>query len=72
MLSWIDIVWRGCYYLVVGKGKGRDMNDNTVESTLFNDVVASNYGVIRNGVVVMEGNHTYSFFLHKVLLANIR
>ena len=23
-------------------------------------------------VVVMEGNHTYSFFLHKVLLANIR
>ena len=23
MLSWIDIVWRGCYYLVVGKGKGR-------------------------------------------------
>ena len=23
-------------------------------------------------VVVMEGNHTYSFFLHKVLLTNIR
>ena len=35
------------------------MNDNTVESTLFNAVAASNYGVIRNGVVVMEGNEIY-------------
>ena len=28
MLSWIDIVWRGCYYLGVGKvgqGKGKIM-----------------------------------------------
>ena len=42
-----------------GKGKGRDMGDNTVESALFNDVAASNYGAIRNGVVVMEGNEIY-------------
>ena len=29
MLSWIDIVWRGCYYLVVGKigqGRGKTMD----------------------------------------------
>ena len=35
------------------------MNDKMVESELFTDVAASNYGVIRNGVVVMEGNEIY-------------
>ena len=42
-----------------GKGTGCVMGDKTVESELFTDVAASNYGVIRNGVVVMEGNEIY-------------
>ena len=39
MLSWIDIVWRGCYYLVVGKiGQGRGKTMATSFKTI-DDVV---------------------------------
>lgn len=35
------------------------MNDNTVESTLFNEIAASNYGVIQNGILIMDGQDIY-------------
>ena len=45
------------------------MNDKMVESELFNEVAASNYGVIRNGVIVTEGNEIYRImFEHCSLL----
>ena len=35
------------------------MNDNTVESTLFVDIATSNYGVIQNGILIMDGQDIY-------------
>ena len=35
------------------------MNDNTVESTLFVDIATSNYGVIQNGIMIMNGQDIY-------------
>lgn len=43
------------------------MNDKMVESELFNEVAASNYGVIRNGVVVMEGNEIYRIQQYRIM-----
>ena len=36
-----------------------DMGDNTVESTLFIDIATSDYGVIQNGIVIMDGQDIY-------------
>ena len=35
------------------------MNDNTVESTLFTDIATSDYGVIQNGILIMNGQDIY-------------
>ncbi len=35
------------------------MGDKIVESTLFNDIATSNYGVIQNGILIMEGQDIY-------------
>ena len=35
------------------------MNDNTVESTLFIDIATSDYGVIQNGILIMDGQDIY-------------
>ena len=43
------------------------MGDMTVESTLFSEVAASNYGVIRNGVVVMDGNEIYRVQQYRIM-----
>ena len=43
------------------------MGDTTVESALFNEVAASNYGVIRNGVTVMEGNEIYRIQQYRIM-----
>jgi len=55
-LTWV-VVW--CYYLVVVKGEGRDMNDKTVESTLFIYIATSDYGVVHNGILIMDGQDIY-------------
>lgn len=49
------------------KGKGSDMGDKTVESALFNEVADSNYGVIRNGVVVMDDMEIYRIQQYRVM-----
>ena len=43
------------------------MGDKMVESALFNAVAASNYGVIRNGVVVMDGNEIYRIQQYRIM-----
>lgn len=35
------------------------MNDNTVESTLFIDIATTDYGVIQNGILIMDGQDIY-------------
>ena len=35
------------------------MADNTVESTLFVDIATSDYGVIQNGTLIMDGQDIY-------------
>ena len=35
------------------------MGDNTVESTLFDDIATSDYGVVQNGILIMEGQDIY-------------
>ena len=35
------------------------MGDNTVESTLFIDIATSDYGVIQNGILIMDGQDIY-------------
>lgn len=35
------------------------MNDNTVESTLFIDIATSDYGVVHNGILIMDGQDIY-------------
>ena len=35
------------------------MGDKMVESTLFTDIATSDYGVIKNGVVIMDGQDIY-------------
>ena len=44
---------------MMSEGEGRDMNDNTVESTLFIDIATSGYGVIQNGILIMDGQDIY-------------
>ena len=48
------------------QGKGRAMNDKMEESELFNEVAASNYGVIRR-VVVIEGNEVYRIQQYRIM-----
>ena len=43
----------------MSEGKGMDMNDKTVESTLFIDIATSDYGVIQNGILIMDGQDIY-------------
>ena len=35
------------------------MGDTKVESTLFVDIVTSDYGVIQNGILIMDGQDIY-------------
>ena len=42
------------------------MSDDIVESELFNEVAASNYGVIRR-VVVIEGNEVYRIQQYRIM-----
>ena len=35
------------------------MSDDIVESTLFNDIATSDYGVIQNGILIMDGQDIY-------------
>ena len=35
------------------------MGDKTVESELFSDIATSGYGVIQNGIVIMDGQDIY-------------
>ncbi len=51
----------------VGRERVRDMGDKTVESELFSDVAASNYGVIRNGVVVVDSNEIYRIQQYRIM-----
>ena len=51
----------------MSQGKGRAMGDKMVESALFNAVADSNYGVIRNGVVVMDGNEIYRIKQYRIM-----
>ena len=35
------------------------MSDDIVESTLFNDIATTDYGVVRNGILIMDGQDIY-------------
>lgn len=43
------------------------MGDKMVESELFTEVTDSNYGVIRNGVVVMDDNEIYRIQQYRIM-----
>ena len=54
-----SLAFMGIRLNMMSEGEGRDMNDNTVESTLFIDIVTSDYGVIQNGILIMDGQDIY-------------
>ena len=52
-------------------GEGRDMNDNTVESALFNDIATSDYGVIQNGILIMDGQDIYRIQQYHIVFEKV-
>ena len=47
------------------------MNDKTVESALFIDIATSDYGVIQNGILIMEGQDIYRVQQYHIVFEHV-
>ena len=47
------------------------MSDDIVESTLFIDIATTDYGVVRNGILIMEGQDIYRVHQYHIVFEQV-